>query len=94
MKVPGLGVEVELQVPACGTALPGPSCIGDLRHGLWQCWIPNPLIEAGDGTCIVMGHRHYVRFYVLNHRGNSFFFFFFLKLLFIYSVVRFKYVAK
>ena len=57
MKIPGLGVESELQVPAytIGTARADPSCICDLCSlQLWQCWIPlNPLSEARDQTCIL-----------------------------------------
>ena len=50
MEVPGLGVELELQVQACTTALVMP----DLSHfcylhcSLRQRWILNPLGEARD----------------------------------------------
>ena len=30
-----------------------PSRICDLCCSLWQRWIPNPLSEARDGTCIL-----------------------------------------
>ena len=52
MKVPRLGVESELQMPAyaTATATPGLSHIFDLHHSLWQCWICNPLSEARDQT--------------------------------------------
>ena len=29
------------------------SCICDLCHSLWQCWILKPLSEARDWTCIL-----------------------------------------
>ena len=56
MEVPRLGVESELQLPAYTTAAPmhDLSLIFDLYHSSWQCWIPNPLSEAGDQTCILM----------------------------------------
>ena len=31
-----------------------PSCVCNLHHSLWQCWILNPLSEARDRTCIFM----------------------------------------
>ena len=45
MEVPRLGVESELQLPAYATAraMQDPSCICDLHHSSWQCWILNPL---------------------------------------------------
>ena len=48
LEVPGLGIESELQLPACltATATPGPSCICDLCHSLGQHWILDPLSEA------------------------------------------------
>ena len=50
MEVPRLGVESELQLPACTTAraMPDPSCACNLHHGSWQRWIINPLSEARD----------------------------------------------
>ena len=56
MEVPGLGVKLELQLPACttGTAMPVSSCICDLCYSLWQHWILNLLSEARDQTCILM----------------------------------------
>ena len=52
MEVPRLGVEYQLQLPACvtATATPDVSCIYDLCHSLWQCQILNPLREARDWT--------------------------------------------
>ena len=57
MEAPRLGVEVELQVPAfaTATATSNQSCICDLHHSSWQRWILNPLSEARDGTCVLMG---------------------------------------
>ena len=48
MEVPRLGVESELQLPACATATatPDPSQVCYLHHGLQQCQILNPLSEA------------------------------------------------
>ena len=44
-EVPGLGVELELQLPACttATAMQDPSYICDLRLSSQQCPILNPL---------------------------------------------------
>ena len=53
MNVPGLGVELELQLPAYATATPDPSLICDLHCSLWQHWILNPLSEAKDRACIL-----------------------------------------
>ena len=52
MEVPMLGVQSELQLPACATGIvmPDPSCICDLYHSSWQRWILNPLSEARDST--------------------------------------------
>ena len=36
------------------TATRDPSRVCDLHHGSWQCWIHNPLSEAGDQTRIHM----------------------------------------
>jgi len=56
MEVPRLGVESELQSPACTTAtvLRDPSCICDLHHSSQQHRILNPLSKAKDHTCIFM----------------------------------------
>ena len=55
VEVPRVGVELELQLPAyaTATAMPDPSCIYDLHHSSWQCWIFNPLIEARDRTHVL-----------------------------------------
>ena len=56
MEVPGLGVESELELPACttATAMWDPSRICDLHCSLWQHWILNPLTRARDRTLILM----------------------------------------
>ena len=56
MEVPGLGVELELQLPAytTATATLDPSCVFNLHHSSWQHRILNLLIEAGDLTRILM----------------------------------------
>ena len=48
-EVPRLGVE-----SAAAMAMPDPRHVFDLHHSSWQRWIPNPLIEARDQTCILM----------------------------------------
>ena len=50
---PGVKLKLQLQLQACTTvtvtAVLDPSLIcGDLYHSFWQCWILNPLNEAGD----------------------------------------------
>ena len=54
MKVPRLGVESELQLPAytTATATRDLSHICDLHHSSMQCRIHNPLREARDQTCV------------------------------------------
>ena len=55
MKVPRLGVELELKQPAytTPTATSDPSCICDLHPSSWQCQILNPPSEARDRTRIL-----------------------------------------
>ena len=50
MEVPGLGVELELQLPTytTATATPDLSRICDLCCNLLQYWILNPLSQARD----------------------------------------------
>ena len=52
MEIPRLGVESEVQLPACttGTATPDPSSVCDLHHSSRQCQIPDPLSEASHRT--------------------------------------------
>ena len=54
MEVPRLGAESELQLLACGTAMPDPSLVSNLQQSLWQRGILNLLSEAGDGIRILM----------------------------------------
>ena len=56
MEIPRLGVKSELWLPAYTTAIAmwDLSCICNLYHSLWQCWIPNPFIEARDRTRILL----------------------------------------
>ena len=76
MEVPRVGVELELQLPAyvTATATPNPSHICDLHHSSRQRWILNPLSEARDPTCILMGTSRVL--HLLSHNRNSFFVFF------------------
>ena len=55
-KVPRLGVESELQLPAyaAATATPDLSCVCDLHHSSQQRQILNPLRDARDQTCVLM----------------------------------------
>ena len=56
VKVPRLGVEMELQLLAytTATATPDLSSICNLHHSLWQYLILNSLSEAKDQTHILM----------------------------------------
>ena len=55
MKVPGPGVESELQLLAytTTTATQDLSHVCDLYHSSQQCWIPHPLSKARDQTSIL-----------------------------------------
>ena len=57
MEVPRLGLKSEPQLSAYTAATPtwDRSHIWDLHHSSRQCWILNPLIEARDWICILMG---------------------------------------
>ena len=63
MEVPRLGVELELQLPACATAtaMPDLNCLSDLHHSSRRCKILNPLAKARCRTCILMDARQ-IRF--------------------------------
>ena len=56
MEFPRLEVQSELQPLAYTTvtAMPDLSCICNLYHSSWQCWMLNPLSEARDQTLILM----------------------------------------
>ena len=71
MEVPRLESESELQLPAyaIATAMPDPSCLCDLPHRSWQCWIFNPLSKARDWTHILMDTNQVCN--LLGHNRNS-----------------------
>ena len=54
MEVPRLGVQLELQPPACAIATRDLSCVCDLQHSSQQHQILNPLSEARDQTRVLM----------------------------------------
>ena len=56
IKVPRLGVQLELQLPAytAATTMWDPSGICDLHHSSQKHWILNPLRKAKDGTRILI----------------------------------------
>ena len=56
MKVPRLGVQLELQLPTytTATATPDPSLVFDLYHSSRQRWMLNPLSKARDRTRVLM----------------------------------------
>ena len=71
MEIPGLGVELEMQLPtyATATAMQDMSRICELHHSSGQHWILNPLSEARDQTHILV-----ILYQVLNllsHNENS-----------------------
>ena len=57
MDVPRLGLELELQPLAypTATATADRSRICDLHHRSGQCQLLNPLSQARDGDCVLMG---------------------------------------
>ena len=71
MKIPRIGVELELQLLAytTATATPDLSLIWNLHHSSWQHWILNPLDEAKDRTHILMDTSWVLN--LLSHSGNS-----------------------
>ena len=71
MKVPRLGVQLELQLPAytIATATPDPSHVCGLHHSSWQCQIFNPLSESRDWTCVLMDTGR--GSFPLSHNENS-----------------------
>ena len=70
-EVPRLGVELELQLPAyaIATATQDLSCLCDLHHSSQRRGILNPLSEARDQTCILMGISWVCN--SLRHNGDS-----------------------
>ena len=73
MEVPRLGIQSELQLPACttATAMQDPSHICALHHSSRKRQIPDPLSEARDWTRILTD-TSWIHFQ--HHNGNSFFF--------------------
>ena len=71
MEVPRLGAESELQLPgyATATATLDLSCLWNLHHSSWQCWIFNALSEARDQTHILMDTSQVHN--LQSHSGNS-----------------------
>ena len=73
MKVPRLGVEMELHLQAyaivTATATPDPSRFFELHHSLQQPWILNPLSEARDSNLILMDTSQVLN--LLSLSGNS-----------------------
>ena len=68
---PGLGVKLELQLPAYtrATAMPDLSHICNLCHSLWPHQILNPPSEVRDRTCILMDTSPVIN--LLRHKENS-----------------------
>ena len=64
IRVPRLGVHLELSPPAyaTATATPDPSCVCDLHQSSQPCWILNLLNEARDRTCVLM-NTNQIRFH-------------------------------
>ena len=56
MEAPRLGIKLELQMPAYTivTAMRDLRLICNLLYSSQQCWIPDPLSEARDQTCVLM----------------------------------------
>ena len=71
MKVPGLWVKSELQLPAytTATATRNPSRICDPHHSSWQHRVLNPRSEARDRTRVRVVPRQILN--PLSHNGNS-----------------------
>ena len=70
-EVPGLGVELELQLTAYTTAteMQDPSCICNLHHSSQQHQILNPLSEARDRTHIYVDTSGILN--LPSHSGNT-----------------------
>ena len=78
MKVPRLGVEVDLQLPTytTATATQDLSRVCNLHRSSWQRWILNPLSKVRDRTHILRATSPVLN--PLSHSGDSkrsFFFF-------------------
>ena len=71
MDVAGQGFKSELQLPAYDTATPDRSRICDLCPSSRQRGILNPLSEARDGTCILVGTSRVL--HLMNPNGDSYY---------------------
>ena len=71
MEVPGLGVKLQLQLPAYTrvTATPALSRVCDLHNSSQQHWILDPLSEARDRTYSLMDTSQVLN--LLSHNRNS-----------------------
>ena len=71
MKVPRLGVELELQLPdnTTTTAMQNPSLVYDLHYSSQLCRVLNALSEDRDQTCILMDTSRVHN--PLNHNKNA-----------------------
>ena len=54
--------ELLLLAYARAAATRDPSCVFDLHHRSWQCWILNPLSEAKDRTYVLMDTHGSIRY--------------------------------
>ena len=70
MKVPRLGVQLELQLLACdtGIAMPDLSCVRNLHHSSRQSQVLNPLSEASYQTHVLMDTSWVCQ--PLSHKGK------------------------
>ena len=75
MEVPGLGIELKLQLLAyiTATATLDLSQICNLRHSLQQCWNLNPPSKARDRTRILMATTQVLNLLVRRELQNGFF---------------------
>ena len=75
MEVPRLGVQLELQLPACttATAMPDISCVCDLHRSSQQCWILSSLSEARDRTHVLMDTIRFCYYWATMGMGIPFF---------------------
>ena len=71
MKVPRLGLKLEVQLPAytTATATPDPSCILELCCSSRQRWILTPLSKARDRTSMLTDTSLVLK--PLSHNRNS-----------------------
>ena len=70
-RFPVQGVESEPSLPAYATATWDPSHFCDLHHSSRQCWILNPVSEAGGQGSNPQPHGYQSYLFPLCHNGNS-----------------------